>query len=155
ARPGSLRGTPARTGGSRRGSAVPTRRRGTRASAHRSLPTRIAPPRRRRRRRRSHQPWHGRSTVQGPRSTDPLGGTTNLPAVETIPLSVVVVSYEMARELPRTVRSLSPGYQRGIDAADYEVIVVDNGTPAGPVDLDDAAGGLQLRSMRLDPAPPS
>jgi glycosyltransferase involved in cell wall biosynthesis len=43
-------------------------------------------------------------------------------------LSVVVVGYNMARELPRTIRSLSPAMQRGIDAADYEVILVDNGS---------------------------
>ena len=30
-------------------------------------------------------------------------------------LSVVVVTYDMARELPRTLRSLAPGYQRGIE----------------------------------------
>lgn len=43
-------------------------------------------------------------------------------------LSVVVVSYNMRRELPRTIRSLSPLMQRDIDASDYEVIVVDNGS---------------------------
>ena len=45
-------------------------------------------------------------------------------------LSVIVVAYEMARELPRTVRSLSPALQRGIDADDYEIVVVDNGSAA-------------------------
>ena len=61
----------------------------------------------------------------------------------------------MARELPRTLASLEAGYQRGIDANDYEVIVVDNGSPV-PVDaaqLSWFAG--QLRVTRLDPAPPS
>jgi glycosyltransferase involved in cell wall biosynthesis len=45
-----------------------------------------------------------------------------------IRLSVVVVTYNMAREIPRTVRSLSPAMQRGIAAEDYEIIVVDNGS---------------------------
>ena len=45
-------------------------------------------------------------------------------------LSVVVVGYNMARELPRTIRSLSPSVQRGIDPKDYEVILVDNGSTA-------------------------
>lgn len=69
-------------------------------------------------------------------------------------LSVVVVGYAMERELPRTLRTLFPPYQRGIDAADYEVIVVDNGSP---VPLAPAAppAGPRLRSVRLDPAPPS
>jgi glycosyltransferase involved in cell wall biosynthesis len=61
----------------------------------------------------------------------------------------------MARELPRTLRSLAPAYQRGIDADDYEVIVVDNGSPV-PVDaaLFEGFGG-HVRRVRLDPAPPA
>ena len=47
----------------------------------------------------------------------------------TVPkLSVVVIAYNMARELPRTLRSLSPAMQRDIAAEDYEIIVVDNGS---------------------------
>lgn len=34
----------------------------------------------------------------------------------------------MARELPRTIRSLSPTAQRDIAADDYEIIIVDNGS---------------------------
>ena len=34
----------------------------------------------------------------------------------------------MARELPRTIRSLSPAFQRGVSAEDYEIIVIDNGS---------------------------
>ena len=49
-------------------------------------------------------------------------------------LSVVVVAYDMARELPRTLTSLSPQYQQLIAADEYEVIVVDNGSPEA-VDL--------------------
>ena len=49
----------------------------------------------------------------------------------TVPmLSVVVIAYNMARELPRTIRSLSPAMQRDIAADDYEIIVVDNGSTA-------------------------
>jgi GT2 family glycosyltransferase len=36
-------------------------------------------------------------------------------------VSVVVVVYNMAREAPRTLHSLSAGYQRHIDPDDYEV----------------------------------
>jgi len=43
-------------------------------------------------------------------------------------LSLVVIVYNMAREAPRTLYSLSCDYQRGIDADDYEIIVVDNGS---------------------------
>lgn len=43
-------------------------------------------------------------------------------------LSVIVVAYNMARELPRTIRSLGPGMQREIGPGDYELLVVDNGS---------------------------
>ena len=70
-------------------------------------------------------------------------------------LSVVVVVHDMARELPRTLRSLSPHCQDGIGADDYEVIVVDNGS-ACPVDPSLVSGfGGNLRLERIDPAPPS
>ena len=70
-------------------------------------------------------------------------------------VSVVLVVHDMARELPRTLRSLGPGYQRGLGADDYEVIVVDNGS-AHPVDPEMVAGfGGELRLERIDPAPPS
>lgn len=45
-------------------------------------------------------------------------------------LSVIVVSYNMTRELPRTIQTLSPIMQCGVTAADYEIIVVDNGSTA-------------------------
>lgn len=70
-------------------------------------------------------------------------------------LSVVVVAYDMGRELPRTLHTLGTDYQRGIAADDYEVIVVDNGSPEPvPTDLVASFAG-NLRVERLDPAPPS
>jgi glycosyltransferase involved in cell wall biosynthesis len=61
----------------------------------------------------------------------------------------------MARELPRTLRSLNPGNQHGLKPDDYEVIVVDNGSaePVGPALLASFDGRLRLE--RIDPAPPS
>ncbi len=52
------------------------------------------------------------------------------PAAGTPVLSMVVVVYDMRREAPRTLESLSPGYQAGVAASDYEVIVVENGSSA-------------------------
>ena len=70
-------------------------------------------------------------------------------------LSVVVVAYDMARELPRTLQSLSPPYQRGIESDDYELILVDNGTPT-PIDPSAFRGiPAELRTERIDPAPSS
>ena len=44
-------------------------------------------------------------------------------------LSVIVIIYDMAREAPRTLQSFAVPYQTGIAPEDYEVIVVDNGSP--------------------------
>lgn len=69
-------------------------------------------------------------------------------------LSIVVVAYDMTRELPRTLATLGRRYQRDVDDLDFEVIVVDNGSPQ-PIDpavLDVVPNG---RLIRLDPAPPS
>lgn len=72
----------------------------------------------------------------------------------SLPLSVVVVAYGMQRELPRTLRTLASTYQRGIDGDDYEVIVVDNGSPE-PLDPSSSAHIANLRNVRIDPAPAS
>ena len=63
-----------------------------------------------------------------------------------VALSVVVVAYDMSRELPRTLRSLAANYQRNIGADEYEVIVVDNGSPH-PLD-EAAATGLAVQIRR-------
>lgn len=47
-------------------------------------------------------------------------------------VSIVVISYNMTREIPRTLRSLSPAYQAGMERDDYEVILVDNGSKVPP-----------------------
>ncbi|MEG3639211.1 sulfotransferase [Magnetococcus sp. PR-3] len=44
-------------------------------------------------------------------------------------LSVIVLIYKMERELPRTLYTLTPAYQQGMQAEEYEVLVIDNGSP--------------------------
>ncbi|HEV3062314.1 MAG TPA: glycosyltransferase [Vicinamibacterales bacterium] len=70
-------------------------------------------------------------------------------------LSVVVVVYNIAREAPRTLFSLSAAYQRHIDSDDYEIVVVDNGSdpPFDPVSVNSLAGHFQI--IRIDAAPSS
>jgi glycosyltransferase involved in cell wall biosynthesis len=73
-------------------------------------------------------------------------------------LSVVVVGYNMARELPRTIRSLSPAMQRGIHPRDYEVILIDNGStqPADEAELSRVLPNLvihRLASATVSPVP--
>jgi hypothetical protein len=80
------------------------------------------------------------------------GDVTVAPAVASLGLSVVVVAYDMERELPRSLRTLAPPYQRGLAPGTHEVIVVDNGSP---VPLSPPADQPHVRWRRLDPAPPS
>ena len=63
-------------------------------------------------------------------------------------LSIVVVTFNMRRELARTLLSLSKSYQHDADALDYEVIVVDNGSDEPPVEEEFAGLGLNLRVVR-------
>ena len=70
-------------------------------------------------------------------------------------LSIVVIVYAMGREAPRTLRSLAVPYQRRVAATDYEVLVVENGSP---VPLDPAqveALGPNFSYHRLPPGDPS
>lgn len=58
--------------------------------------------------------------------------TQTFPAADMPPLSpslsIIVVAHEMAREIPRTLESLSTGCQRDIARDEYEVLLVDNGS---------------------------
>lgn len=70
-------------------------------------------------------------------------------------VSVVVVVYNIPREAPRTLHSLSAAYQRHIGMDDYEVIVVDNGSTP-PVDSEMIEGlSGNFRLIRIDHALPS
>lgn len=80
---------------------------------------------------------------------------SSLDGSSTPRLSVVVVVYNIPREVPRTLVSLSAGYQRDIAPDEYEVIVLDNGSDPA-LDPEMVAGfGDNFRLIRLDPAPPS
>jgi len=70
-------------------------------------------------------------------------------------LSVIVIAYNMARELPRTLRSLSPAMQRDIDADDYEIIVVDNGSTQPFDEAECRRWGGNISFHRIADASPS
>lgn len=67
-------------------------------------------------------------------------------------LSVIVIAYNMQRELPRTLQSLARSYQSAAADLEYEIIVVDNGSPR-PLQLA-AADQVELpvRLLRIDDA---
>lgn len=62
-------------------------------------------------------------------------------------ISLVVVSYEIARELPRTLRSLACPYQRDMVPARCEIIVVDNGSARPPQQADFVAIDADIRVL--------
>ena len=63
-------------------------------------------------------------------------------------LSIVVVTFRMQREAPRTIASLLPPLQRCVDDLDYEIVVIDNGSPQ-PLDLGNTATAAAARPVRL------
>ena len=67
-------------------------------------------------------------------------------------LSIVVVTFKMQREAPRTILSLLPPLQKHVDGLDYEIIVVDNGSPE-PLNLDNVLvmAPLPVRLVRVLP----
>ena len=69
-------------------------------------------------------------------------------------IGIVVISYNMARELPRTLLSLSPGYQTNCPPGRCEIVVVDNGSAEPPDAKAFASLGLRLSIHRqVDPGP--
>jgi hypothetical protein len=70
-------------------------------------------------------------------------------------VSLVVVCHKMARELPRTILSLSPPYQRLDPSLRLEIVVVDNGSRVLPDEGALAAFGGSVRVLRCSQVTPS
>ena len=70
-------------------------------------------------------------------------------------LSVILISYDMAREIPRTLQSLSRGYQQGALDLAYEVLLVDNGSPEPLNEATWADVDVPVRLIRVQDAAPS
>lgn len=85
----------------------------------------------------------------------PGENTDTTPQGNTPLLSIIVVAYNMERELPRTLLSLGRDYQQGVDSIHYEVIVVDNGSDK-PVRRESVTRhGTDFQLIRIDNADPS
>ncbi len=70
-------------------------------------------------------------------------------------LSVVVICFNMKRELPRTLYSLSATYQKGIRREEYEIILVDNGSADPPAPDAYSHLDLNLTALNMEDATPS
>ena len=46
--------------------------------------------------------------------------------MSSLKLSIILLAYDMQRELPRTLQSLSAGYQKSVDEGDFEIILIEN-----------------------------
>ena len=64
-------------------------------------------------------------------------------------LTIIVVVYNMQREAPRTLYSLSRAYQKDIGKINYEVIVVDNGSDKPFSDSQLSQFGPEFRSYTV------
>lgn len=70
-------------------------------------------------------------------------------------LTVILISYDMAREIPRSLRGLSRTYQHGAQDLEYEVLLVDNGSP-DPLDDTTWSGiDVPVRLIQLSKVSPS
>lgn len=68
-------------------------------------------------------------------------------------LSVIVVFYNMHREAPRTLYTLSNAYQNNVSERDYEVIAVDNGSLIPLKSSVVESFGSNFRLLRTEGAP--
>ncbi|MEQ9465322.1 MAG: glycosyltransferase [Haliea sp.] len=67
-------------------------------------------------------------------------------------LSVIVIAYNMQREIPRTLQALARDYQTAGAGLEYEVILVDNGSRE-PLRVDaDEIGDVPITLLRIDNA---
>lgn len=70
-------------------------------------------------------------------------------------ITVIIISYNMAREVPRTVQSFLPPYQKNISNDDIEIIVMENGSSA-PIDPEIVQGWPEcVRYIQVDDPKPS
>jgi glycosyltransferase involved in cell wall biosynthesis len=65
-------------------------------------------------------------------------------------VSIIVISYNMNRELPRTLLSLSVPFQKEITRDEFEVILIDNGSKVPPTASDFSHLDFDLRVVSMD-----
>jgi len=81
-----------------------------------------------------------------------LGTVPSSKVASPVNTSLVVGAFDMGRELPRTLFTLSRRFQRETDALRWEVVVVDNGSavPVSRSTVAEALGDVPFRLVRSD-----
>ena len=64
-------------------------------------------------------------------------------------LSLIIIAFDMDRELPRTVRSFLPPYQTDLPAGGVQIIIADNGSTR-PVERSDFPADADITVIRVD-----
>jgi hypothetical protein len=59
----------------------------------------------------------------------PFNPPAKPPVLDGSPLSVIVVCYDMTAQIQNTILTLVPPYQQRVSVEQYDVVVVDNGSP--------------------------
>lgn len=67
-------------------------------------------------------------------------------------LSIIVVTYNMQREVPRTLYTLSIAYQTNVFPNEYEVLVVDNGSSVPLTDYYIKSFGANFKLIMFEPS---
>lgn len=67
-------------------------------------------------------------------------------------LSIVIAAYDMQRELPRTLVSALPPCQKEVEDIEYEIIIVDNGSPEPIETPSDLSRRIPIKYLRIPPS---
>ena len=70
-------------------------------------------------------------------------------------LSVIIIVYNMQRAAPRSIKSLTAPYQRGINPEEFEIIVVENGSTEPLKESQVLSIGVNVRYFYLENPPSS
>ena len=70
-------------------------------------------------------------------------------------VSVIIICYNMKREVPRTVQSFLPPYQKGFSDGDVEIIVMENGSPDPIPESVRSSWGAHVRYVNVPNPSPS
>lgn len=80
-----------------------------------------------------------------------LRGARQPAPAEPLPLSVVLIHYKMEPQIGNTLRSLLPPYQKKVKSKEFEILLIDNGSPA-PLPEETWKLKHNIRLTRIEPA---